>query len=172
MSLRRPLCLWALLLPLAFLGSGCQREPPYGVVEGVVTLDGKALANVEVVFLPDPEKGTRGRRSVALTDEHGRYRLASDAGRPGAPVGIHRVCVNDLLAGPPGAFPLALPEDNPKGRAGTKADGAGLRPTTRSRFPPAYSDANVTPFRNIEVKEGSQEINLTLKSEGPRCFGR
>ena len=40
-------CLLALL---AAVGSGCQREQPYGEVKGVVTLDGKPLAHAEVII--------------------------------------------------------------------------------------------------------------------------
>src|SRR5262249_52672458 len=100
MSPRYRLCYLALPVLLALLGTGCQRELPYGVVEGEVTLDGKPLTDVEVVFLPDPDRGTQGRRSVALVDREGRYRLASDAGRAGAPVGFHRVCVIDMRSPP------------------------------------------------------------------------
>jgi hypothetical protein len=153
--------LFVLLVPFGF---GCQREQPYGMVEGVVTLDGQVLTNAEVVFLPDPEKGTTGRRSVALTDEQGRYRIASDTGRPGAPVGTHRVCINDLLAGPPGVAPPMVPEDNKKGPAGATPDAAEPRNSKRSRFPASYTSAADTPFRDIEVKEGSQVINLALRS--------
>jgi hypothetical protein len=160
------LCRLALLLLLAPLAAGCRREPQYGEVEGVVTLDGKPLTDVEVVFLPDPNKGTRGRRSVALTDKEGRYRLASDAGRPGAPVGFHRVCIIDMLA-PPWAPAPVLPEGNTKGPAGTKGGVAEPGHPARSRFPSAYGGANTTPFLDVEVKEGTQEINLDLKRGRP-----
>jgi hypothetical protein len=158
-----------MLLPLlALLGSGCQREQSYGEVEGVVTLDGKPLTKAEVVFLPDPDKGTTGRRSTALTDEQGRYRIASDKGHPGAPVGFHRVCINDLLAPRTGPAPV-LPEDNDgKGLAGTKALGPAGASMPKSRFPMAYSNAVETPFRDIEVKEETQVIDLPLKSKGSR----
>jgi hypothetical protein len=165
MSSRSRLCLPALLALLVPLAAGCQREHPYGEVEGVVTLDGKPLTHAEVVFMPDPEKGNSGRRSVALTDDHGHYRIASDVGRPGAPVGVHRVCVNDMLVGSPGMPPpVVLPDDTAKGPAGSKPAPAGPGNQKRSRFPPAYSSAIDTPFRDIEVKEGSQVINLELKS--------
>jgi hypothetical protein len=156
------------LVPLFSLGTGCRGEQPYGVVEGAVTLDGQPLTNVEVVFLPDPEKGTTGRRSVALADKEGRYRIASDTGRPGAPVGFHRVCINDMLAGPPGVAPPVTPEDNAKGPAGTKEEAKEPTHAKRSRFPAAYSSTIATPFRDIEVKEGTQTINLELKRERPR----
>ena len=130
----------------------------------MVTLDGKPLTDAEVVFLPDPEKGTKGRRSVALTDKDGRYRIASDEGRAGAPVGSHRVCINDLLAGPPGVALPVRPEDNTKKPAGAQVEDGGPRDPKRSRFPQAYCSANLTPFRDIEVKEGNQVINFDVKS--------
>jgi hypothetical protein len=174
MLLRNRLCCLMLFLLLAPLGTGCQKEQPYGLVEGVVTLNGKPLTDVEVVFMPDPEKGTTGRRSASLVDKQGHYQIADDKGRPGAPVGIHRVCINDLLApkGPgAGAAPsVALPEDNSqdgvaatKGAAGTNAGVKGLS-KPKSRFPAAYGSAPQTPFRDIEVTEGTQVINLDLKN--------
>jgi hypothetical protein len=156
----------------ALLGTGCQRELPYGVVEGEVTLDGKPLTDVEVVFLPDPDRGTQGRRSVALVDREGRYRLASDAGRSGAPVGFHRVCIIDMRS-PPWAPVPVVPGDGADGPAGRK-EAAGTKPgapvpdnSRRSRFPSAYGSANSTPLRDIEVKEGTQVINLELRNDLP-----
>jgi hypothetical protein len=161
---------WTLLLLLALLGTGCQREQPYGEVEGVITLDGKPLTKAEVVFLPDPEKGTKGRRSTALTDEQGRYRISSDKGRAGAPVGFHRVCINDLIGAGIGPAAPAIPEEGeekgPAGPAGLKAPGPGGQNMPKSRLPKAYTNAAETPFRDIEVKEGTQIIDLSLKSSG------
>lgn len=161
--------LLAALLPL-FALAGCSGERPYGEVEGVVTLDGRPLANAEVSFLPDPEKGNGGPRSVALTDKDGRFRITSDAGRAGAPVGAHRVCVKDLLVGPPGVMqpPEAFNPDDPgKGPVGTRAP-APTAPKKQSRFPGAYSNSSQTPLRDIEVREGKQTINVELKSALPR----
>ncbi len=155
-----------LALPLAV---GCSQEAPYGVVEGVVTLDGKPLTNVEVVFMPDPEKGNRGRRSTAVPDKDGRFRIASDLGRDGAPVGFHRVLVNDLLKPKKGNMPVAKVADEEKGGeggpVGLKAPpGAATDPNQKKqRFSDDYADALKTPFRDIEVKAGSQTIDLELK---------
>jgi hypothetical protein len=159
------------LLPLlALLGTGCQREQPYGEVEGVVTLDNKPLTKAEVVFFPDPAKGTTGRRSTAVTDEQGRYRLASDKGRAGAPIGFHRVCINDLIGAGIGPEAPVLPEEGeekgPAGPAGLKAPRRAGQNMPKSRFPKAYTNAAETPFRDIEVKEGAQVIDLSLKSSG------
>jgi hypothetical protein len=121
------------------------------------------------VFLPDPAKGTQGRRSVGLVDKEGRYRLASDAGRPGAPVGFHRVCIIDMLAPPwsPASAPAAEGTNGAKGPAGTTGGAAGQDSSKRSRYPSAYGSANSTPFVDIEVKEGDQVINLELNRERP-----
>jgi hypothetical protein len=163
----------ALFPLLALLGTGCQKEQPYGLVEGVVTLDGKPLTDVEVVFMPDPEKGTTGRRSASLVDKQGHYQIASDKGRPGAPVGIHRVCVNDLLApkGPGAGAAVALSEEDPqegatatKAPAGTKAGAPGFS-KPKPRFPTAFGTAVDTPFHDIAVMEGTQVINLELRSK-------
>ncbi len=63
-----------------------------------MTIDGKPLANAEVVFMPNPDKGAVGPRSVAITDKDGHYRIASDVGRDGTPVGFNSVVINDLVA--------------------------------------------------------------------------
>lgn len=163
---RRGRVVGLLLLALPLM-VGCSQELPYGEVEGVVTLDGKPLQHAEVVFMPDPERGTKGRRSVSLTDKDGRYRIASDLGRDGAPVGVHRVIVNDMLIPKLGMIPIAVtPEEagTPGVPIGLKAPPGPSSPDPKkSRFPEAYSDAIKTPFQGIEVKPGLQTIDLKLK---------
>jgi hypothetical protein len=166
---RRCLCPLALLILVVPFAPGCHREQPYGVVEGVVTVDGKPVKMTEVTFLPDPDKGTQGRRSIAVTDDQGHYRITSDEGRAGAPVGFHRVIVKDLLTGTPGVFTpeIAQPDEggSSKAPAGSKAPPAAEGSNQKkARFPGIYTSANSTPFRDIEVKEGQQELNFDLKS--------
>lgn len=154
----------ALLSALLCCAVGCKNEKEYGEVEGAVTLEGKPLANVEVVFLPDPEKGSSGRRSIALTDAQGRYRVTSDAGRAGAPVGFHRVCVNDLLARPPRTGnPAVVTDGNPAAPAGTTTAPAKPQRPSGWRFPIEYGSATATPLRDIEVRAGTQTIDLRIK---------
>src|SRR5262249_46950584 len=50
-------------------------EERFGQVKGVVSLDGQPLGTVEVAFLPDPSRGTRGATANCYTDEEGRYTL-------------------------------------------------------------------------------------------------
>lgn len=151
-----------LLLPLV---AGCSPpEPPYGVVDGVVTLDGKPLSDVEVVFMPDSAKGTSGRRSVARTDKEGRYHLLDDGGKDGAIVGSHRVIVNDVLLSKSGSAPVVVGPDDAKGGViGMKGPPPSVAEQRKSRFPDDYSNILSTPLKDIEVKSGTQTIDLKLK---------
>src|SRR5206468_1991369 len=81
-------------------GMGCSRGPQFAEVNGTVTLNGRPLSDMEVVFLPDPAAGTVGPTSTAYTDEKGHYQLVTNKGQRGAVVGTHRVCFRDLAALP------------------------------------------------------------------------
>jgi hypothetical protein len=130
-------------------------------VEGVVTVDGKPLPEVEVVFLPDPEKGNNGPRSAAYTDAQGHYKLYCDqAQRAGVVVGPARVCIIDITAvGSLNAMPgvrmpgaLAIPEaDVEKARSKAK----------RARTPPEYQSPARTPL-HVEVRPGHQEHDFDI----------
>ena len=105
---------------------GCSAAPEYGEVEGIVTLDKQPAANLHVVFMPDPELGTRGPSSDAFTDAQGRYHLVSRKGRDGVVVGLHRVCIHD-------AFALAeAMKQAGKGDSGEKSkEGGGAQKPTK-----------------------------------------
>ena len=134
---------------LAVSVAGCGRKVPLAQVEGTVRLDGRPLADALVCFLPDPERGAAGPRSVAVADMDGRYRLRCDDGRDGAVLGWHRVLLEDMLL-------YSVP----------RLDGAGgARPALASRIPPRYTTAVKSPL-SFEVKAGSQTIDLDIRS-GP-----
>src|SRR5262245_30220981 len=128
---------WAgLSVLLCVTVAGCGAGPPHGEVEGTVRRDGKPLANVLVVFVPDPDRATPGGRAAGQTDAQGRYRVRADAGRDGAPVGWHRVVAEDLAI-------LNAPR---------APDGTVTRKPP-VRFPPRYGDPLQTPLRK-EVQSG------------------
>jgi len=135
------------VLASLIVSAGCAPDTPLGEVEGTVRLDGRPAGQMLVSFLPDPERGTRGPRSVAATDAQGRYRLRSDDQRDGAAIGWHRVVIEDLAA-------YATPREERSSRA---------QAITASRIPRLYSGASETPLR-FEVKPGSQTIDLDLFS--------
>jgi hypothetical protein len=155
-------------LVLACLTAGCSREPERGPVSGTVTLDGKPLPKIMVAFLPDPAHGTPGQRSVALTDQNGRYVVYSDKNQDGAVVGKHRVCLYDALAVPRAISAPAVPglpgkakEPAPKNPSKVPQDPSRVPP---SRVPAAYSDMTRTPLQPVEVGRAAQTYDIALKS--------
>jgi hypothetical protein len=117
-------------------------------VEGTLRWDKKPLANFQVLFVPDAAKGTKGKGSMAITDENGHYQLMCDNGQPGAVVGFHRVVV--MEAG----------RMTDRGDKGQPAAGASRSPP-KPVIPPQYHKADSTPVER-EVKAGSQTIDLDL----------
>ncbi len=76
---------------------GCGSAARTVPVSGVVTLDGKPLANAHVAFQPEAAKGSAnpGMGSFAMTGPDGSYTLhTADTDQPGAVVGTHRVEIN------------------------------------------------------------------------------
>jgi hypothetical protein len=122
----------------------CQPRREFAEVEGVVSLAGKPVAGIEVLFLPDPEKGNQGNTSSGLTDKQGQYRLRSDRdGKDGTVLGPHRVLLIDSHA---------------------NRDPAGLN-NPPSRIPVEYSDAGKTPLKGIDVVPGKQTFNFDVPAE-------
>jgi hypothetical protein len=131
-------------LLLILLATGCgKRKPEMGQVEGTVRVKGQPHAGLFVRFLPDPEKGNNlPINASGKTDAQGKYTLQHEydgAQGSGAPVGWHRVLI----------------EDNSRG------------PTPQGQTPPPplipvdYNNPATTPLR-FEVKPGSQTIDLDV----------
>jgi hypothetical protein len=131
------------LLALLAFTAGCGGGREFAGVEGTVTLDGKPIADVRVMFVPDALKGNKGNTAEGVTDAQGRYRLrAGRDEKDGTVLGVHRVFFVDTLAYP----------------------GSGKKP----RFPDEYSEALQTPYQDIDVKPGHQTLDFNLKSKGGR----
>ncbi len=136
----------ALFIAFATL-SGCGSGPQIESVSGTITLDGKPLPDIRVLFQPqnkDPE--TAGIGSFGLTDSEGKFTLKlSDSERMGAVVGIHTVILSDKLT---------------EGAEDSDAGDFGKGP--RSRIPFKY---NKTP-PTFEVKPGVEnKATLELSSK-------
>lgn len=90
-----------LLLLALIVATGCSAKPKdmpeLGVVTGTVTLDGKPLDKVTVVF-----ESESGRSSFGSTDATGRYELIYAGNAKGAVVGPNKVVINSQLDAPPG----------------------------------------------------------------------
>jgi hypothetical protein len=74
--------------------SGCANDQkPLAPVSGIVTFNGKPLANGSVSFQPiaPPGSNIAGKGSEAMCDENGHFQLQTIEDKPGAVVGEHRV---------------------------------------------------------------------------------
>jgi hypothetical protein len=123
--------------------SGCATGPLVAEVEGTVTLDGKPLPGVQVVFAPEVSKEEDGRTSSAVTDDQGRFVLSlvdAKQARPGAIVGKHKVVLQD--------YTWENARDDPK---------RGVR-----RIPDQYSKFGTTPL-SVTVEPGKNTLPLTVK---------
>ena len=87
---RRMMLLVALICAIV----GCDKGdlPDLAPVQGIVTLDGKPLANKQVIFAPE-----KGRPSLGLTDENGAYELKYTMEVMGAIIGHHAVTITTPL---------------------------------------------------------------------------
>lgn len=134
----------ACLLGLATLLSGCGNPlPEIAPVQGVVLVKGKPQSGLLVRFLPDPQRGNDIPINAAgETNEQGRYELRyvykGEEGM-GAPVGWHRVLIEDMAMS-------RIPQGQP------------LPPRL---IPTDYNSPATTPLL-IEVKQGPQAIDLEV----------
>jgi hypothetical protein len=91
-----------LLVLLATAGCGGEKMPELVEVNGVVTLKytGKPLDQIQVTFMPDPEKVNFGRSSTGVTNQNGEYSLkyGDKTDMNGAAVGWNRVVLSDIKA--------------------------------------------------------------------------
>src|SRR5262245_52024508 len=83
---------------LAVSLTSCKPAVKVAPISGVITLDGKPLANAHVVFQPQSATRTAETGSFAFTDANGEYVLKmADNEQPGAVLGKHRVEINLVM---------------------------------------------------------------------------
>ncbi len=143
------------LLAVATSVNGCQTAD-FASVQGVVTLDGKPLADIEVQFLPVPNQRTNHPSTSVYTDADGKYSIVA-SGDYGVLIGIHHVCLNDAM--------VMMPTSNAGQEDGTLAsEGIARTVKRKSRVPAIYSDSLGTPFKNIEINSQSVTQDFALVS--------
>jgi hypothetical protein len=154
---------FSLVLPAVLVAAscGCQREPAfeYAPVSGKVTKNGAPLSGVRVIFYADPEAGTRGPRAFARTNAAGEYHLHTDAGKDGAVLGTHRVCL--MEGGNIAAFVKQRFERDPARleKLAAKVPQTDLQSSDEGAVPYSYTQVAETPLR-AEVHPGGQTIDF------------
>ncbi len=138
--------------------SGSGTEVELEKVTGVVTMDGKPLANAVVVFMP-----TEGNPSTGQTDAAGKYELAHRGNAMGAIPGKHKVSITQGQA-------AASKVDPDADMANSAAEtGAGFEDAETSKGKaaknaiPAKYNAQTT--LTAEVKAGENTIDFKLESK-------
>jgi hypothetical protein len=139
--------------------AGCGSSgPPMGTVSGVVTLDGKPMPKMMVVFVP--KEG--GQTSTATTNSDGKYELLG-ASSKGALIGLHTVSITTVKEPVTEAVDFSqLPSDSPQ--YGQQSDAAMYKKAAEFKelVPARY---NTKSELVEEVKAGSNTINFDLKTK-------
>lgn len=123
------------IVVIAGCGSG---GPETAEVTGVVTLEGKALANATIIFSPV----AKGRPSVATSDAEGHYELMFTIDKSGAELGEHVVTITT---------------------GGEEYDDEGNEIERPETVPAMY---NIEKAYKKKVEPGGNTIDLALKA-GP-----
>ncbi|MGN6134638.1 MAG: Ig-like domain-containing protein [Aureliella sp.] len=142
---------WLLVAGMLMLfQAGCggpSDQPELGQVTGTVTLDGKPLSGVAVVFQP-----VSGRPATGMTDAEGKYELTYIRETKGTKVGSNRV-------------EIAPSED---GEAEESADegeeSAAGAPQAKPGKPKVPARYNVESELKVDVKPGENTFDFKLES--------
>jgi len=126
------------VLLLACIGCVDGGSSDIGLVEGVVTVDGKPIDRATVTFYP-----AGGRSSGGYTDDKGHYSLTYTRSQKGALIGDHKVTIS-----------TGLEKDY--------LDGAKTDERAES-MPKKYLDKNKTDL-TATVEGGKNNIDFELKS--------
>ncbi len=142
----------AILAGIVVAGCSEARDPSLPdltPVSGMITLDGKPLANTTISFVPTG--GTRGTSAGGATTPDGKYTLSSIHNGKGAAEGDFKVIISKLKRKDGSDFPL----DSPEGPMDAGAD---------ESLPPEYSDPEKTKL-TATVPAGGGTIDFPLKSK-------
>jgi len=157
---KKMLAAWSLpLLLVAVVGCGGMKQ-----VEGIVTLDGKAVEGATVTFTPVDEGG--GQAADGVTDSSGKFTL-STRGKKGIAAGTYKATVlkNKPIANiDPSKMTPGSPEylkmmEERAGKGGKKGGASG-----GSELPLKYASAQSSPF-SITIPPEKQPIELALTSK-------
>lgn len=145
----RPLfAVFLIVFSVAFIAGCGQSEegaPVLHPVTGKLTVDGKALENVQVALMPMSEGA---RAATGNTDAEGNFTIASPNAGAGAVVGQYKVVLTPPAAGP---------AEEQYAAGGDPAKAAAKE----SPIPKEYLTFETTT-KTVEVKEGENQLNLEL----------
>lgn len=124
-------------------GCGGESGPVMVTASGIVTFEGKPLANADIAFHPQP----KGPVSGCTSDASGAFTMLGAGGKPGAVVGSHKVTVS---------IPSAETGSSPDGNSTPESAGPAVE------IPPAYIDVATTSLEVTISESGNDKIELKL----------
>jgi hypothetical protein len=133
-----------------FFQPGCggpSDQPELGQVTGMITLDGKPLVGVAVVFQPDSGRPARG-----MTDQDGKYELTYIRQTKGTKIGPNRVEIAPTEEGEADEFE----NSDEEGAAAAKPAKSG-----KPKIPARY---NLQSELKADVKAGDNTFDFKLES--------
>lgn len=133
-------------------GCGGSDQPELGQVTGTITLDGKPLSGIAVVFQPDSGRPARG-----MTDAEGKYELTYIRETKGTKVGPNRVEIAPSEDGE-AEEELEIADENAdaESKSATKLSKSG-KPTIPARY-------NLRSELKADVKAGKNTFDFKLES--------
>jgi hypothetical protein len=143
------------LAPLVIVLAGCGRAGDFTAVEGIVMLEGKPLAGVTIILIPE---GTTGRSAFGTARQDGSFRLAT-SDSDGASPGNYRVIIGVVAPERPGPRGNLAKEEMLTRQKAMQAMSSG-----KLSVPPVYSNAAMTPLRCTVPVQG--KLVLELRSAG------
>jgi hypothetical protein len=147
-----PACLAAAIV-------GCGSDLNLAPVEGMVTFQGKPLANATVTFIPKGE----GSLGVGITDEEGSFSILT-GGQAGVTPGMCAVTVSKMESsgGGQAALEKMSEADRQKMMMSGKMQGV-MNGTPKSAIPAQYGNAMTSGLSFEVMKDGENNFPITLQ---------
>lgn len=131
------------------LGCSSSDQPELGQVTGTITLDGKPLTGVAVVFQPE-----NGRPARGMTNAEGKYELVYIRQTKGTKVGPNRVEVAPSEEG-----------EESEGDEPGDGDSQAASKKSKSAKPTVPAKYNTKSELKVDVKSGSNTFDFQLESK-------
>ncbi len=149
------------LMGLILFSAGCSRNEklnrlPVFEVRGVVTLEGKPVANADITFVnTEVNKG-----AFAKTDEKGEYQLTTYTSFDGAVAGKHSVAIAHT---PPAAdMPKSVSSEDPSYVPPSIGASAPIPTAAKSSVPAKYADPATSGLMAVVNEDNENVVNFEL----------
>lgn len=140
---------------------GGEKGPELAPVSGVVTLDGKPVANASILF--NPTAG--GQPATGMTDASGKYTLRTKKPGDGAIVGAHGVGITMTKAPTATKKKTVATADPSNPEVSGPLDNAPPPPKKQDFVVPEKFNSPFTSGLTATVKSGPNDIPFDLKSK-------